>query len=205
MHTSWTSHSSRCLLFCRDALTDLALYPLFFIMLRLCCGYWRLRSRSVYLRNMKFLVRFTFSRVPLRLQHQGLAAAQGLPSAVLFPSSVALLLSRSTLASPSALSNDTLNPEQQAAVRHIMEARARPAPYILFGPPGKWRPRSRCLFTSSTMRCVSRSVMCPRRNYCQSSRGALALVAALMQTVFLLVIGVSTTVKLQTSGRTPNH
>ena len=34
------------------------------------------------------------------------------------------------------LFNKTLNKEQVGAVRHIIEAKARPLPYLLFGPPG---------------------------------------------------------------------
>ena len=34
------------------------------------------------------------------------------------------------------LFNKSLNPEQVSAVRHIIEGKARPLPYLLFGPPG---------------------------------------------------------------------
>ena len=39
--------------------------------------------------------------------------------------------------------NKDLNREQVAAVRHIIEAKARPLPYLLFGPPGRLRGQTR--------------------------------------------------------------
>ncbi|XP_066209574.1 helicase MOV-10 isoform X1 [Saccopteryx leptura] len=88
--------------------------------------------------GLTFKVNFTFNRQPLRVQHRALeltgrhrlwptlfpVASRGVP---LLASDVELkLYDRSLVA----------NPEQRQAVKHIVMGTTRPAPYIVFGPPG---------------------------------------------------------------------
>ncbi|XP_042618300.1 putative helicase mov-10-B.2 [Cyprinus carpio] len=91
----------------------------------------------VYVEKMKFRVEFTVNRLPLRLQHRAVhMAVQHELRDVLFP-----VGSRDvTPASPPALRlfNQHLerNPEQYSAVCHIVAGTSKPAPYLVFGPPG---------------------------------------------------------------------
>uniref|UniRef100_A0A8D0UAF8 RNA helicase n=1 Tax=Sus scrofa TaxID=9823 RepID=A0A8D0UAF8_PIG len=88
--------------------------------------------------GLTFKVNFTFNRQPLRVQHRALeltgrwplwpmlfpVASRGVP---LLPSDVKLKLYDRSLES---------NPEQLQAMKHIVMGTTRPAPYIIFGPPG---------------------------------------------------------------------
>uniref|UniRef100_A0A8C2R6P8 RNA helicase n=1 Tax=Capra hircus TaxID=9925 RepID=A0A8C2R6P8_CAPHI len=93
---------------------------------------------SRFVDGMTFKVNFTFNRQPLRVQHRALeltgrwplgpmlfpVASRGVP---LLPSDVKLKLYDRSLES---------NPEQLQAMKHIVMGTTRPAPYIIFGPPG---------------------------------------------------------------------
>ncbi|XP_055994945.1 helicase MOV-10 isoform X2 [Sorex fumeus] len=93
---------------------------------------------NLFVPGLAFNVSFTFNRQPLRVQHRALeltgrstlepvlfpVAARGVP---LLPSNVTLNLYDRTLES---------NPEQLQALKHIVLGTTRPAPYIIFGPPG---------------------------------------------------------------------
>ncbi|XP_037357184.1 helicase MOV-10 isoform X1 [Talpa occidentalis] len=88
--------------------------------------------------GLTFNVNFTFNRQPLQVQHRALelaghgslwptlfpSTACGVP---LMPSDVELKLYDRSLES---------NPEQMQALKHIVMGTTRPAPYIIFGPPG---------------------------------------------------------------------
>uniref|UniRef100_A0A671WXZ2 RNA helicase n=1 Tax=Sparus aurata TaxID=8175 RepID=A0A671WXZ2_SPAAU len=84
--------------------------------------------------GMKFSVEFTISDLTLRLQHRAaeLAVKNNLRE-VLFPSHRAF---------PSQQTNKLFdpklerNPEQYRAVQHIVAGSSKPAPYLVFGPPG---------------------------------------------------------------------
>ncbi|KPP61866.1 putative helicase mov-10-B [Scleropages formosus] len=86
--------------------------------------------------NMKFNVEFTLNCFPLRLQHRAVQLAiRHQLGPVLFPSA--------TSGWGSSLPELRLydrklenNPEQCAAVRHILSGVSKPAPYLVFGPPG---------------------------------------------------------------------
>uniref|UniRef100_A0A8C4RP92 RNA helicase n=1 Tax=Erpetoichthys calabaricus TaxID=27687 RepID=A0A8C4RP92_ERPCA len=89
--------------------------------------------------NMKFDVTFTFNRLPLRLQHRAVTSARELNLRdVLMPS---ISYSQdSFLCSFLFFSlydkNLEKNPEQVKAVNAIVSGSSRPAPYLVFGPPG---------------------------------------------------------------------
>ncbi|XP_033121763.1 putative helicase MOV-10 isoform X2 [Anneissia japonica] len=92
-----------------------------------------------FIKDSKFDIDFTFNRLPLKLQHR--AVKQAIPKGltpVLFPDEGTA--ARATpLCNPAiTLFDRTLesNAEQRAAVRHIAEGASRPAPYLVFGPPG---------------------------------------------------------------------
>lgn len=96
------------------------------------------RFQDMYLRGMKFDVRFTYNRLPLRLMHRaiGMFEAVDLWNFVLpkiSPSSKPYLnLRRMNLFNKDVASN----PEQFTAVKNILLGLHRPYPYLLFGPPG---------------------------------------------------------------------
>ncbi|XP_073752225.1 helicase MOV-10 isoform X2 [Callorhinus ursinus] len=93
---------------------------------------------SRFVDGLTFKVNFTFNRQPLRVQHRALeltghwplwpmlfpVASRGVP---LLPSDVKLKLYDRSLES---------NPEQLQAMKYIVMGTTRPAPYIIFGPPG---------------------------------------------------------------------
>ncbi|KAF6293265.1 Mov10 RISC complex RNA helicase [Rhinolophus ferrumequinum] len=93
---------------------------------------------SRFVDGLTFKVNFTFNRQPLRVQHRALeltgrwplwptlfpVASRGVP---LLPSDMKLKLYDRSLES---------NPEQLQAMKHIVTGTTRPAPYIIFGPPG---------------------------------------------------------------------
>uniref|UniRef100_A0A672P2P1 RNA helicase n=1 Tax=Sinocyclocheilus grahami TaxID=75366 RepID=A0A672P2P1_SINGR len=90
-----------------------------------------------FIDNMKFRVEFTVNRLPLRLQHRAVhMAVQHELRDVLFP-----VGSRDvTPASPTTLRlfDQKLdnNLEQKTAVCNIVAGTSKPAPYLVFGPPG---------------------------------------------------------------------
>ncbi|KAL4622450.1 putative helicase mov-10-B.1 isoform X1 [Arapaima gigas] len=89
-----------------------------------------------FLENMKFNVEFTLNRFPLRLQHRAVELAVGHDlGPVLFPSDTG---NRGSALPELRLYDRKLenNPEQCVAVRHILSGVSKPAPYLVFGPPG---------------------------------------------------------------------
>lgn len=90
-----------------------------------------------FIDNMKFRVEFTVNRLPLRLQHRAVhMAVQNELRDVLFP-----VGSRSlSPAFPPALrlfdQKLEKNAEQKNAVCNIVAGTSKPAPYLVFGPPG---------------------------------------------------------------------
>ncbi|AWP07771.1 putative helicase mov-10-B.2 [Scophthalmus maximus] len=93
---------------------------------------------SRFYEGMKFSVEFTVNRLTLRLQHRAaeLVEEHGLEE-LLFPAAP------SSSAQQPELPNLSLfdwklerNEEQFRAVKHIVAGSSRPAPYLVFGPPG---------------------------------------------------------------------
>lgn len=89
-----------------------------------------------FVSNMKFDVEFNINRFPIRFQHRAveLAGQHGLGD-VLFPSDKGT--GHTALPHLSMFNKDLENnPEQKAAVQHIVSGTSKPAPYLIFGPPG---------------------------------------------------------------------
>ncbi|KAJ8370334.1 hypothetical protein SKAU_G00103620 [Synaphobranchus kaupii] len=89
-----------------------------------------------FIDKMKFKVEFTINHFPLKLQHRAVAlAVQNRLEEVLFPTG-----GRTGNASlPSLRLFDRKleqNPEQYTAVQCIVAGVSKPAPYLVFGPPG---------------------------------------------------------------------
>lgn len=91
-----------------------------------------------FVRGMKFDVRFTYNRLPLRLMHRAIAMCEKckLWDYVLpkfdRPSEPAVKLGRLTCFNKNVQDNS----EQFTAVKNILLGVHRPYPYLLFGPPG---------------------------------------------------------------------
>ncbi|NXG84323.1 SDE3 helicase, partial [Stercorarius parasiticus] len=96
------------------------------------------KLQKKFVNNLKFDVTFTFRRLTLQVQHRAAALAmqRGL-SSLLFP----------TASCHKSLFTGTFQPrwfdrklqaneEQCKAVTHIVTGMSRPAPYLIFGPPG---------------------------------------------------------------------
>ncbi len=105
-------------------------------------------SRS-YIDGLRVDVRFTFSRTTLRTSHQALMVMKtktesSLQSKIVFPQLLHMydnppltpLNTRIIRAPQLNFYNRTLNSEQQTAVVDIVQSVARPAPYLIYGPPG---------------------------------------------------------------------
>ncbi|NXA05303.1 SDE3 helicase, partial [Sapayoa aenigma] len=96
------------------------------------------KLQEKFVNNLKFDVTFTFSRLPLQVQHRAadLAMPSGL-SSLLFPSTS---YNKSLFSGPFQPRwfdrKLQANEEQCRAVTHIVTGVSRPAPYLIFGPPG---------------------------------------------------------------------
>ncbi|CAJ1050280.1 putative helicase mov-10-B.1 isoform X2 [Xyrichtys novacula] len=94
------------------------------------------RLLQMFVSNMKFDVEFTINRYTLKLQHRAVElAVQHKLGEVLFPS----LTAGANLPMPKlSMFNRQLenNPQQFAAVQRIVAGSSKPAPHLVFGPPG---------------------------------------------------------------------
>uniref|UniRef100_A0A3Q3EYN8 RNA helicase n=1 Tax=Labrus bergylta TaxID=56723 RepID=A0A3Q3EYN8_9LABR len=88
--------------------------------------YIKLRAELEYFKDgLKVRVKFLINRITLRIEHRAAALVhRNRLREVLFPT--VLLYSM----------NKGNNPEQCTAVQHIVANTAKPAPYLVFGPPG---------------------------------------------------------------------
>uniref|UniRef100_A0A7N6AAF7 RNA helicase n=1 Tax=Anabas testudineus TaxID=64144 RepID=A0A7N6AAF7_ANATE len=85
---------------------------------------------------MKFHVEFTINRVTLRLQHRAAELAnQYRLEKVLFPTAPTFVSGQTVLPKLFDWKLER-NPEQYQAVQHIVAGTSKPAPYLVFGPPG---------------------------------------------------------------------
>ncbi|XP_064457734.1 putative helicase MOV-10 [Ornithodoros turicata] len=96
------------------------------------------RFSKVYIKGMKFDVRFTFNRLPLRLMHRAISMVEScrlwdfvFPE-IANPSAPALKFRRLNFFNKKV----EKNAEQFTAVKNILLGLHRPYPYLLFGPPG---------------------------------------------------------------------
>ncbi|XP_061531402.1 putative helicase mov-10-B.2 isoform X1 [Phycodurus eques] len=102
----------------------------------------KLGFNSEFLNNfvdgMKFNVEFTFNRLVLRLQHRAVEFATKFKlENVLFPPDSLSSKQISNICKLSFYDRQLeKNPEQSKAVRHIVAGTSKPAPYLVFGPPG---------------------------------------------------------------------
>ncbi|XP_041837310.1 putative helicase mov-10-B.1 isoform X2 [Melanotaenia boesemani] len=91
---------------------------------------------ETFLNNMRFNMEFTINRLTLKLQHRAVdLAVEHQLGEVLFPSGAAV----PDVPLPELrMLNSKLeeNLEQRDAVRYIVGGSSKPAPYIVFGPPG---------------------------------------------------------------------
>ncbi|CAL8250105.1 unnamed protein product [Arctogadus glacialis] len=94
------------------------------------------RRQKLFKDTMRCTVLLPLSRLTTRIQHRAveLAGTGGLEK-VLFPTGTSPTPSH---APPMELSlfDQTLNKEQSKAVHHIVAGSSKPAPYLVFGPPG---------------------------------------------------------------------
>ncbi|KAJ0023976.1 hypothetical protein NQD34_003875 [Periophthalmus magnuspinnatus] len=94
------------------------------------------RLLQTFINNMKFNVEFTINRFPIKMQHRAVElAVKNKLGDVLFPTKASL----STVPVPKlSMFNRQLenNPEQYAAVQRIVAGSSKPAPHLVFGPPG---------------------------------------------------------------------
>ncbi|KAL2295373.1 hypothetical protein Nmel_017785 [Mimus melanotis] len=91
-----------------------------------------------FVKNLKFDVTFTFSRLPLQVQHRAavLAMRHSL-FGLLFPSASCQQSLFPGPFQPRWFNRELeSNEEQCKAVTHIVTGMSRPAPYLIFGPPG---------------------------------------------------------------------
>ncbi|NWQ91574.1 SDE3 helicase, partial [Burhinus bistriatus] len=96
------------------------------------------KLQKKFVNNLRFDVTFTFSRLPLQVQHRAAALAmqRGL-SSLLFPSASCHKSLFTGTFQPRWFDRKLqANEEQCRAVTHIVTGMSRPAPYLIFGPPG---------------------------------------------------------------------
>ncbi|XP_054905535.1 putative helicase mov-10-B.1 [Poeciliopsis prolifica] len=88
--------------------------------------------------GIKFNVEFTLNRLIVRLQHRAAEFAKSHKlSSVLFPAAPSMPPEEPDLPKLTLFDYQLeKNPEQYQAVQHIVAGSSRPAPYLVFGPPG---------------------------------------------------------------------
>ena len=93
--------------------------------------------RQLHVRNMRFDVRFTLSRYPLKNMHRAVSLANDNILRTLFPT-VEMLPATQTALPNIRCYNQLIerNEKQLMAVKHIVAGSAGPVPYVVFGPPG---------------------------------------------------------------------
>uniref|UniRef100_A0A8C3A281 RNA helicase n=1 Tax=Cyclopterus lumpus TaxID=8103 RepID=A0A8C3A281_CYCLU len=127
-----------------------------------------------FISNMKFDVEFTLNRYSLKLEHRAVdLAVKHQLEEVLFPSgpvSGVLVVPRSLnlLALLIRLEN---NPEQHAAVQRIVAGSSKPAPHLVFGPPGT----GKTMTLVEAMHQVIKADPCARILACAPSNSACDL------------------------------
>ncbi|NWY03235.1 SDE3 helicase, partial [Nothoprocta ornata] len=126
------------------------------------------RLHSKFPNNLRFDVTFTFNRLPLQVQHRAAALAmqRGL-ARVLFPSSSCQQSLLDGAFQPRWFDQKLQdNEEQRRAVTHIVAGTSRPAPYLIFGPPGTGKTVTMVEAIKQVWTCVkgSRVLACAPSN-----------------------------------------
>ncbi|XP_035677058.1 putative helicase MOV-10 [Branchiostoma floridae] len=122
------------------------------------------RLLDKFIDGMKFDVRFSFNRLPQRLQHRAVQLAEEHSLGdVLFPT-LQIAGSKGILHSPTEqlkLYDRSIeeNAEQYLAVRHIVAGSSRPAPYLLFGPPGTGKTVTLVEAIKQVLKCLPSSTV----------------------------------------------
>ncbi|XP_078402574.1 putative helicase MOV-10 isoform X2 [Cetorhinus maximus] len=114
---------------------------------------------AAFINNMKFNVSFTFNRIPLRLQHRAAQLAKDTNlKDMLFPVSSAekciYSSEKSLMFYDQSLEN---NPEQATAVNCIVSGLSRPAPYLVFGPPGTGKTVTIVEAIKQVLKCIPKA------------------------------------------------
>ncbi|KAH0618935.1 hypothetical protein JD844_018496, partial [Phrynosoma platyrhinos] len=117
------------------------------------------KLRSNFINKMKFNVSFTFNRLPLRIQHRAAELAQKKQlQHLLFPS---LSYGQSLLSANQHLNlynpNLEKNDEQKKAVYQVVSGISRPAPYLIFGPPGTGKTVTMVEAIKQVLHCIEGS------------------------------------------------
>ncbi|KAH3800782.1 putative helicase mov-10-B.1 [Dreissena polymorpha] len=92
------------------------------------------KLRDNWLKGKRYDVEFSVSPSNMWVQHRAIESSCHFND-LLFPSEDAIH-GDTTVVVLKPWFNIKLNPEQQTAVRNIVQGTSRPAPYIIFGPPG---------------------------------------------------------------------
>ncbi|XP_072305986.1 putative helicase mov-10-B.2 [Eucyclogobius newberryi] len=93
---------------------------------------------KIFIKGMKFNIEFSINRVILRIQHRAAEfAVRNELGPVLFPAAPPSPAPQQTLPDLKLFDRKLEeNPEQYQAVQHIVAGSSKPAPYLVFGPPG---------------------------------------------------------------------
>jgi helicase MOV-10 len=121
-----------------------------------------------YISGQKVDVEFQITRTPMRIFHQGVEMSRYLDSSILFPVMPSELRQSDGLSSSLTGRKpfEELNHLQQQAVSAIVEGRARPIPYVIFGPPGTGKTRTLVFaaYSFCAMRPNTRVLLCAPSN-----------------------------------------
>ncbi|WAR30932.1 M10B1-like protein, partial [Mya arenaria] len=92
------------------------------------------KLRDKWIHQKKYDIRFEFSPLNLWVMHRAVKNSAGV-APILFPTQSTMFPDKEPV-TPKSWFDQNLNVEQQTAVKNIVQGTSRPAPYIIFGPPG---------------------------------------------------------------------
>ncbi|KAM4795734.1 putative helicase MOV-10 [Rhinophrynus dorsalis] len=111
-----------------------------------------------FITGLHFDVVFTFNRLPLKIQHRSVELAEDRNlGEILFPTTSY----GKCITDPQRLrlydQNLESNPEQYNAVKQIVSGISRPAPYLIFGPPGTGKTVTLVEAIKQVLKCIPNS------------------------------------------------